>query len=111
MNRKPSFLRRSLAVAGAAFVGLAADVRPGLARERPPPVVTGDYKCVDGGWEVTWTVTNSENDLEGKLTSDVGYTPRTRVRRSRRTRSLPQSVEGNLVEKLTLPADAKGASL
>ena len=77
MNRKPSVLRRSLAVAGAAFLGLAATVALGSPASAHHPVVTGDYKCVDGGWEVTWTVTNSEDDLEGKLI-DVGYTPAAR---------------------------------
>ena len=86
---------------------LSPSARP---RARTIPLVTGDYKCVDGGWEVTWTVTNSENDLEGKLI-DVGYTPQHDGQVVKTEATLPTSVQGNLVEKMVLPADAKGASL
>ena len=47
-----------------------------------------------------------------KASSPTSATPRsTTVRWSRRTRSCRRPSTGNLVEKLTLPADAKGASL
>jgi LPXTG-motif cell wall-anchored protein len=110
VNRKPTILRRSLAVAGAAFVGLAATVALGSPASAHHPVVTGDYECVDGGWEVTWTVTNSENDLDGKLI-DVVYSPEHDGQVVKTDAVLPTSVQGNLVEKLALPASAEGASL
>ena len=110
MNRKPSFLRRSLAVAGAAFVGLAATVALAAPASAHHPLVTGDYKCVDGGWEVTWTVTNSEKDLAGALTRRH-YQPAYEGQAIKAGAVLPKSGDGGLVETLTLPADATGATL
>lgn len=110
MNRKSSFLRRSLAVAGAAFVGLAAAVALAAPASAHHPIVSGKYACVDGAWDVTWTVTNSEHDLEGTVT-DVGYTPGHEGQTIKTGATLPESDEGDLVESLTLPADATGASL
>jgi len=56
----PNALRRPLAVAGAAIVGLAAAVVLGSPASAHHPVVSGSSSCVDGKWQVDWTVANSE---------------------------------------------------
>ena len=110
VNRKSSVLRRTLAVAGAAFVGLAATFAVAAPASAHHPLVKGDYRCVDGQWEVTWSVTNSEKDLAGTLT-DASYQPAYEGKTIKTGAALPKSGDGGLVEKLTLPADATGATL
>ncbi|MDG4823537.1 LPXTG cell wall anchor domain-containing protein [Asanoa sp. WMMD1127] len=70
----PSALRRSLAVAGAAFVGLAATVALGSPASAHHPEVSGTATCVEGKWQVDWKVANSEQDLDGDLTG-VRFSP------------------------------------
>ncbi|SNT65274.1 LPXTG-motif cell wall anchor domain-containing protein [Asanoa hainanensis] len=71
----PSVVRRPLAVAGAAVVGLAAAVvLGGSPASAHHPVVTGDATCVDGKWQVEWKVANSETDLDGDIVSAT-FTP------------------------------------
>lgn len=66
MNRTK--LRRSIAVVGAAVLGLAAAVALSSPASAHHPIVSGKGGCViDGKWEATWTVINSEKDLEGKI--------------------------------------------
>ncbi|MEV4538340.1 LPXTG cell wall anchor domain-containing protein [Asanoa sp. NPDC049518] len=66
----PSTLRRPLAVAGAAVVGLAAAVVLGPApASAHHPVVSGTATCVEGKWQVDWEVANSEKDLAGDIVS------------------------------------------
>ncbi|MDQ7909122.1 hypothetical protein RB614_31825 [Phytohabitans sp. ZYX-F-186] len=66
MNR--SKLRRSIAVVGAAVLGLMTAVAVSSPASAHHPVVSGKGGCViDGKWEATWTVINSEQDLEGKI--------------------------------------------
>jgi LPXTG-motif cell wall-anchored protein len=110
VNRKSSVLRRTLAVAGAAFVGLAATFAVSAPASAHHPLVKGDYRCVDGQWEVTWSVTNSEKDLAGTLT-EASYQPAHQGTTIKAGATLPKSGDGALVEKLTLPADATGAAL
>ncbi|GIF51950.1 LPXTG-motif cell wall-anchored protein [Asanoa ferruginea] len=70
----PTALRRPLAVAGAAVVGLAAAVVLGSPASAHHPVVSGTASCVEGKWQVDWTVANSEKDLAGDITG-VTFTP------------------------------------
>ncbi|GIF67165.1 hypothetical protein Ais01nite_52000 [Asanoa ishikariensis] len=66
----PSTVRRPLAVAGAAVVGLAAAVVLGQApASAHHPEVSGTATCVDGKWQVAWEVANSEQDLAGDIVS------------------------------------------
>lgn len=74
MFHTPSTLRRPLAAAGAAIVGLAATVALSSPASAHHPLVTGTPSCVDGAWQVDWKVTNSEQDLDGDLTG-VTFTP------------------------------------
>ncbi|MEV0716751.1 LPXTG cell wall anchor domain-containing protein [Asanoa sp. NPDC050611] len=68
MFRIPSVMRRPLAVAGAAFVGLAAVVVIGSPASAHHPEVSGTASCVEGRWQVEWTVRNSEQDLAADIT-------------------------------------------
>jgi len=108
--RLPSALRRSLAVAGAAFVGLAAAVALSSSASAHHPEVAGKYECVNGQWKVTWTVWNSEHDLEGKLTA-VTYDPAHDAKVIKTGATLPKSVDGKLVEEQVLPLTATSADL
>ncbi|MEV4623624.1 LPXTG cell wall anchor domain-containing protein [Asanoa sp. NPDC049573] len=74
MFQIPTALRRPLAVAGAAVVGLAAAVVLGSPASAHHPVVSGTASCVEGKWQVDWTVANSEKDLAGDITG-VTFTP------------------------------------
>ncbi len=68
MNRQKLSLRRPIAVIGAAVIGLAASVALSSPASAHHPIVSGKGGCViDGKWEATWTVINSEEDLEGKI--------------------------------------------
>ena len=70
----PSAVRRPLAVAGAAFVGLAATVALGSPASAHHPEVSGTATCVEGKWQVDWEVANSEKDLAGDIVS-AAFTP------------------------------------
>jgi LPXTG-motif cell wall-anchored protein len=70
----PTALRRPLAVAGAAVVGLAAAVVLGSPASAHHPEVSGTASCVEGKWQVDWTVANSEKDLAGDI-KGVTFTP------------------------------------
>ncbi|HTF06619.1 MAG TPA: LPXTG cell wall anchor domain-containing protein [Asanoa sp.] len=74
MFQIPTALRRPLAVAGAAIVGLAAAVVLGSPASAHHPEVSGTASCVEGKWQVDWTVVNSEKDLAGDITG-VNFTP------------------------------------
>jgi LPXTG-motif cell wall-anchored protein len=63
----PSAVRRPLAVAGAAIVGLAAAVAFGSPASAHHPEVSGTATCVEGKWQVDWEVANSEKDLAGDI--------------------------------------------
>jgi LPXTG-motif cell wall-anchored protein len=69
VNRSKSVLRRALAVAGAATLGLAGAIAFAAPASAHHPLLDGSAECVAGSWKVTWTVTSSENDLDGKITS------------------------------------------
>jgi LPXTG-motif cell wall-anchored protein len=110
--RFPSVLRRPLAVAGAAFVGLAAAVAIAAPASAHFTTVAGDYRCVSdtGQWEVTWTVTNSQTDLTAELT-EVTYEPAHDAKTIKTGATLPVKGDGPLHEVQSLPGDATTAKL
>lgn len=68
MNR--SKLRRSIAVVGAAVVGLFAAVAVSSPASAHHPTVTGEAVCTsEGTWIVKWLVGNSETDIPGTVTA------------------------------------------
>ena len=71
MNLLKSPLRRSAVVVAGAFVGLVGAVAIAAPASAHHPTVTPESACVnpDGTWQVTWSVSNSEDDLTATLTS------------------------------------------
>jgi LPXTG-motif cell wall-anchored protein len=69
-------LRRTAAVAAGALLGLAGVVALAGPASAHHTEISSEVSCVneDGSWQVTWTVTNSEPDLVGKVTA-VNFTP------------------------------------
>jgi hypothetical protein len=91
-----SKLRRSIAVIGAAVLGLGAAVALSSPASAHHPVVSGKGGCVvDGKWEASWTVINSEEDLEGEIIA-VDPAP---VEGIAVHATLPKSVDGPLTGK------------
>ncbi|MFC4105070.1 cell wall anchor protein [Micromonospora zhanjiangensis] len=79
------------------------------------PIVFGSAECdtATGNWNVDWTVTNSERDLDGKITK-VEVTPDgTTVSNIAPDATLPKSPDGPLKGRQVVPGNSKatGASL
>jgi LPXTG-motif cell wall-anchored protein len=72
--RLPRTLRRPIAVAGAALVGLAAALAISTPASAHTVAVTGEPECVSGHWVVTWTATSSNTDLTGTF-DKADYNP------------------------------------
>jgi hypothetical protein len=109
VNRSKLSLRRPLAVLGAAFVGLAAAVAVAAPASAHHPIVTGTAECdtATGNWTVTWTVANSEEDLEGKITG-VELTPAgTEIDGIAVDAVLPKSGDGVLTGEQTVPGTSE----
>jgi LPXTG-motif cell wall-anchored protein len=70
-----SKLRRSIAVVGAAVLGLMAAVAVSSPASAHHPTVKGEAVCTSAGtWIVKWFVGNSETDIPGTITA-VEVTP------------------------------------
>lgn len=71
MNRLKSPLRRALAVAAGATIGLVGAVALTTPASAHHPIPVGLPVCVtaDGDWKVVWKVWNSERDLAATLTA------------------------------------------
>jgi len=69
-------LRRTATIAAGVLVGLTGVVALAGPASAHHPIIVGGTSCVndDGTWQVTWQVTNSEDDLAGKITA-VELTP------------------------------------
>ncbi len=72
----PSVVRRPLAVAGAAVVGLAAAVAFGSPASAHHPEVSGTAACVEGKWQVDWTVANSREGPRWRHVTGATFNPR-----------------------------------
>lgn len=95
MTRPRLSLRRALAVTGAAALGLTASLAVASPASAHHPIVSGQAVCdtETGNWKVTWTVANSERDIEGKITKVV---------------TVPESTLTTIVPGATLPRNGKG---
>jgi hypothetical protein len=106
-------VRRVLVLGGAALVGVAAAVALASPASAHHPIVTGNAVCdtAVGDWVVTWTVDNSESDLQGRLI-DVDLTPAgTTVTNIVVGATLPRHGEGTLTGTQKVPARETSARL
>lgn len=118
MNQTPSRssrrrLRRLIALAGGALVGMTAVFALAAPASAHHPIVTGKAVCdtTTGEWVVTWQVANSERDITGKLTA-VSWTPAdTELTGIEVGSILPKSGDGVLEGVQKVAADQTGASL
>lgn len=112
MIRPKLWLRRSLAVAGAATLGLAASLAVATPASAHHPIVTGSAVCdtSTGNWKVTWTVTNSEKDVAGEITK-VELQPKGQLSKIVVGAEVPKKGTGTLTEDQILPSDQKSAKL
>ncbi|GAA4448686.1 hypothetical protein GCM10023170_031970 [Phytohabitans houttuyneae] len=108
MNRTKLSSRQPIAALGAAVLGLAAAVALSSPASAHHPIVSGTGSCIiDGEWKATWTVFNSEDDLEGKI---VKVEP-TAVEGIAEGATLPRSIDGGLTGKQTLSAETESVTL
>ncbi|GAB1642636.1 hypothetical protein KRMM14A1259_30590 [Krasilnikovia sp. MM14-A1259] len=105
-------LRRSTAALAGTVLGLAGVMAFAAPASAHHPEVSGTPSCVkdDGTWTVAWTVTNSEYDLQGDITS-VTAGPDGTFTGINIKDVLPKSGEGALSGTQTLTKDAAYASL
>ncbi|RZU49802.1 LPXTG-motif cell wall-anchored protein [Krasilnikovia cinnamomea] len=106
-------LRRSTAALAGTFLGLAGVVVFAAPASAHHPVVAGTPSCVkeDGTWTVEWTVTNSEKDLQGDITSVTAGPEGSTFTGIKVQDVLPKNGEGELKGTQTLPASAESATL
>jgi hypothetical protein len=110
VNSPKLSLRRSLAVLGATFVGIAAALAISAPASAHEAILSGDYKCLPSGqWEVTWTLASKTTDQTATLEA-VAYEPA--------NPDAEKIVEGatlkpgeKLTETVLLPGDAETAGL
>ncbi|HEX5542411.1 MAG TPA: cell wall anchor protein [Micromonospora sp.] len=118
MIRPKLSLRRLLATAGAATLGLAASLAiaaPASATAKSSayqPKVSGEAYCdtETGNWIVNWEVTNSEKDFAGKITA-VAVEPKGNLTKIVRGATLPKKGNGSLTDEQVVSNDKKKASL
>jgi LPXTG-motif cell wall-anchored protein len=110
VNRSKPSLRRSLAILGAMFVGLAAAVSFAAPASAHDANLSGDYKCLPSGhWQVTWTLISGKTDHPANL-DEVDYQPdNPDAKNIKAGATLAPGVA--LTEVLLLPGDTKTASL
>ncbi|GAB1693987.1 LPXTG cell wall anchor domain-containing protein [Krasilnikovia sp. M28-CT-15] len=106
-------LRRSTAALAGTFLGLAGVVAFAAPASAHHPIVNGTASCVqeDGTWTVTWSVTNSEKDLQGDITSVTPGPEGSTFTGIAAKDVLPKNGEGELKGVQTLPATADSATL
>lgn len=112
MIRPRLSLRRSLAVAGAAALGLAASLAVATPASAHHPIVEGQAICdtETGNWKVTWTVTNSESDITGTITA-VTLQPEGTLTNIVPGAELPRKGEGSLTDEHMVASDQESATL
>lgn len=106
-------VRRVLVLGGAALAGAAAAVAIASPANAHYPTVAGEAVCdtAAGDWVVTWTVANSETDLEGRVIG-VTITPSgTTVTNIAVGATLPKKGQSPLTGVQHVPANAASASL
>ncbi|GGM36958.1 hypothetical protein GCM10011608_21980 [Micromonospora sonchi] len=95
--------RRVAAAAAGALIGLAGVAVVASPASAHHPIIKGvGCKLTDGSKKITWTVSNSERDLEGKITH-VSTGVRTPVTNIAVKAVLPKAGEGSLVGEQIVP--------
>jgi LPXTG-motif cell wall-anchored protein len=109
VNLLKSPFRRTTAVLAGAFIGLAGAVAIAAPASAHHPEVSPESSCInaDGSWTVKWTITNSEDDLEGTITSVRMLPRKSTITGIEEGDTLPKSVDGALHAVQTVEADAK----
>lgn len=103
---------RAVAVAASAFMGAAATLALASPASAHHPIVSGTAECDEttGEWVITWTVENSERDLEGTL-KRVTTTPDMALSTITVGATLPKKGQGVLTEQVRVGNDVTSASL
>jgi hypothetical protein len=98
VNLLKSPFRRTTAVLAGAFIGLAGAVAIAAPASAHHPEVSPESSCInaDGSWTVKWTITNSEDDLEGTITSVRTLPRKSTITGIEEGDTLPKSVDGAL---------------
>lgn len=103
--------RRLFAGVAATAIGVIGAVALASPASAHHPIITGEAcKDTTGDWVITWTVTNSETDIEGKITS-VTVSPDGDISPIAVDAILPKNGEGALTAEQVVPADTTSASL
>ncbi|MFS8477623.1 MAG: LPXTG cell wall anchor domain-containing protein [Micromonosporaceae bacterium] len=113
MTRNRLSPRRLAAVTAAAFVGAAATLALASPASAHHPIVKGEAVCdtATGDWVVTWTVGNSERDLEAKVTKVELAPAGTTITNIAEGAVLPKKGAGVLTGVQRVSADKDMASL
>lgn len=108
----PAF-RRLTAFAGAVLAGTAAALLLASPASAHQTMVEGTAVCdtAKGDWVVTWTVGNTEDDLEGKITGMSLKPDGTTVTNIAKDAVLPMKGKGELTGVQRVAASEKEASL
>jgi hypothetical protein len=109
LTRKNSALRRISAIAGAALAGTAAALVMASPASAHHTTITGEAVCADqGGYEITWTVENSEKNKVATVES-VTTDPDTPVAEITAGAEIEEG--GSVVGTQVVPLDTKNAKL
>jgi LPXTG-motif cell wall-anchored protein len=114
VNLLKSPLKRTVAVAAGAFIGLAgafAITGPASAHH---PEISGSSSCVnaDGTWQVTWTLSNSQDNLPAIITQIDATPAGSKLSDSLKVgAAIPVRSQGTLSGTQTLPAGAERAGI
>jgi LPXTG-motif cell wall-anchored protein len=115
VNPLTSPLHRTAAVVAGALLGLAGVVAIAGPASAHHATVTGETSCealhADGSWTVAWTVTNSQDNIEGKLTSVELEPAGSTVTNIVESATLPLSTQPQLTGTHVVPAAAAEAKL
>ncbi|MFI6760659.1 cell wall anchor protein [Micromonospora sp. NPDC050417] len=106
-------LRRPLAVAGAALMGLAAATAIAAPASAHQTAVTGSAPCVtaSGDWQVNWSVANSEADITGTVVKVRSTTPNQPLTGITVNAVLPKKNDGTLTGVQTLTKNQQRTKL
>lgn len=114
MNLLKSPLRRTTAILAGAFIGLAGAAAFAAPASAHHPEVNPLSSCVneDGSWQVKWTITNSESDLEAVVTEvNLLESDGASITGVAAGTELPEAGDGSIQAVESLPASADEAKL
>jgi hypothetical protein len=110
VNPLKSPLRRVVAIAAGALIGVAGAAAVAAPAAAHHPAISGQAGCIDaeGNWTVTWTLGNSENDITAEVAE---VRPDEAVSNIQPGATVPKSGEGTLTGEQTLGKDDEQAVL